>query len=197
VAPVRGERRVAGLASGIEFPVEGLSDAVIRLRLHTDSDIPAIVAACQDPEIPRWTRVPAPYRDADARGWLEQESQGRARGDLLGLLVVEPDDDRLLGSVGIVQVDREERRCELGYWVARESRGRGVATRAVRLLCAWIFENLPVDRTGIHAEPENAASRRVAERAGFTYEGVLRSYFVNKGIRRDAASYSLLRGELR
>ncbi len=54
-----------------------------------------------------------------------------------------------------------------------------------------------MDRIEIHVEPENMASRRVAERAGFTLEGVLRSYLVNKGVRRDAVSYSLLRGELR
>jgi RimJ/RimL family protein N-acetyltransferase len=53
-----------------------------------------------------------------------------------------------------------------------------------------------MDRITITAEPENHASRTVAERAGFTFEGVLRSYFVNKGVRRDAASYSLVRGEL-
>ena len=111
--------------------------------------------------------------------------------------MVDAADDQLLGSVGIVHLDREERRCELGYWVAREARGRGVATRAVRMLSAWAFENLPTDLIEIHAEPDNAASRRVAERVGFRFEGVLRSYFVNKGVRRDAASYSLLRGELR
>jgi RimJ/RimL family protein N-acetyltransferase len=194
----RPARRLEYLSSGpIEFPVEGLSDGEIRLRLHADSDIPAIVAACRDPEIPRWTRVPAPYREVDARSWLEQESHGRARGQLLGLLVVDPGDDRLLGSAGIVHVDREEGRCELGYWMAREGRGRGLATRAVRMLSGWVFDNVPVDRIEIHAEPDNSASRRVAERAGFTFEGVLRSYFVNKGVRRDAASYSLLRGELR
>jgi ribosomal-protein-alanine N-acetyltransferase len=96
-----------------------------------------------------------------------------------------------------VHVDQQEGRCELGYWMARDSRGCGLATRAVRLLSGWAFENLSVDRIEIHAEPENVASRRVAERAGFTFEGVLRSYLVNKGLRRDAASYSLLRGELR
>jgi RimJ/RimL family protein N-acetyltransferase len=185
------------LSSGIEFPVEGISDGVVRLRLHADSDVPAIVAACQDPEIPRWTRVPEPYGEADARGWLEQESRGRSLGELLGLLLVDAADDRLLGSVGIVHLDREQRRCELGYWLARDARGRGVATRAVRMLSAWVFDNLAADRIEIHAEPDNAASRLVAERVGFTFEGVLRSYIVNKGVRRDAASYSLLRGELR
>jgi RimJ/RimL family protein N-acetyltransferase len=185
------------LSSQIEFPVEGISDGEVRLRLQANSDAAALVAACRDPEIPRWTRVPEPYGEADARGWLEQEAQGRARGELLGLLAVDPGDDRLLGSVGIVHIDREEGRCELGYWMAREARGSGIATRAVRMLADWIFATLPVDRIEIHVEPANWASRRVAERAGFSFEGVLRSYFVNKGVRRDAASYSLLRGELR
>jgi RimJ/RimL family protein N-acetyltransferase len=181
----------------IEFPVEGLSDGVVRLRLMAEADLPAIVAACQDPEIPRWTRVPEHYGESEARSWFEQETAQRSRGEQLGLLIVDPGNGRLLGSVGIVHVDQQEGRCELGYWMARDSRGRGLATRAVRLLSGWTFENLSVDRIEIHAEPENAASRRVAEQAGFTLEGVLRSYLVNKGLRRDAASYSLLRGELR
>jgi RimJ/RimL family protein N-acetyltransferase len=155
---------VAGPQPGdlpIEFPVEGLSDGVVRLRLMAEADVGAIVAACQDPEIPRWTRVPEPY-----------------------------------GAVGIGHVDPQEGRCELGYWMARESRERGLATRAVRLLSRWVFESLPIDRIEIHAEPGNAASRRVAERAGFSFEGVLRAYLLHRGVRRDAASYSLLRGEL-
>ena len=181
----------------IQFPVEGLSNGVVRLRLMADADLPAIVAACQDPEIPRWTRVPEPYGESEARSWFEQEAEERARGEQLGLLIVDPGNGRLLGSVGIVHVDQLEGRCELGYWMARDSRGRGLATRAVRLLSGWAFEHLPIDRIEIHAEPENAASRRVAERAGFSFEGVLRSHHVKKGLRRDAASYSLLRGELR
>ncbi len=183
--------------AAIEFPVEGITDGEITLRLHAEADVPAIVAACQDPEIPRWTRVPEAYGEEDARTWLRQEAVARGRGDLLGLVIVGQGDVPLLGSVGITRLDHEEARCELGYWLAREARGRGVATRAVRALSAWIFDNLRVDRIVICAEPANVASRRVAERAGFTFEGILRSYYVNKGVRRDAASYSLLRGELR
>ena len=53
----------------IEFPVEGLEDGSVRLRLRSDADLPAIVAACQDPEIPRWTRVPESYGVPEAREW--------------------------------------------------------------------------------------------------------------------------------
>ena len=69
-------------------------------------------------------------------------------------------------------------------------------TRAIRLLSRWIFDALPIERIQLGIEPENAPSLAVAERAGFTFEGVLRSWFVNKGVRRDAAMYSLIRGEL-
>jgi RimJ/RimL family protein N-acetyltransferase len=104
--------------------------------------------------------------------------------------------DRLLGACGIVEVDWTEGRAELGYWLAREARGRGVMTRAIPLLVSWIFESLPIERVQLGIEPANAASRALAERTGFTFEGVLRSWFVNKGKRRDVAMYSLLRTDI-
>ena len=112
----------------IDFPVEGLGDGVVRLRVMAEADLPAIAAACRDPDIPRWTRVPEDYREADARSWFQQEAAERSRGQQLGLVVVDLDGDRLLGSVGIVHPNWAEGRCELGYWVAREARGRGIAT---------------------------------------------------------------------
>jgi RimJ/RimL family protein N-acetyltransferase len=184
------------LSPPIQFPIGGISDGEIRLRFLADADIPAIVAACQDPEIPRWTRVPAPYTEGTAREWAAQAQADGDGGRGLHLLVVDASSDELLGSAGLVRIDWEEARSEVGYWLAREARGRGVATGAVRMVSSWTFENLPIERLEIHAEPDNHASRRVAERAGYTFEGVLRSYFVDKGSRRDVASYSLIRGEL-
>ncbi len=179
----------------IEFPVEGISDGEVRLRLLADSDLGSLVELVQDPDIPRWTRIPEDYGPADAGEWLTRQARGREEGTLLALMVVDPD-DRILGSCGIVEVDWTEGRAELGYWLARDARGRGVITRAIRLLSRWIFDALPIERIQLGIEPENAPSRAVAERAGFTFEGVLRSWFVNKGVRRDAAMYSLIRGEL-
>ena len=67
-----------------------LEDDVVRLRPFEDADVPAIAVACQDPEIPRWTAVPSPYTEADARAWLESDEEesfavvDRASGELLG-----------------------------------------------------------------------------------------------------------------
>jgi RimJ/RimL family protein N-acetyltransferase len=180
----------------IEFPVEGISDRSIRLRLRADADTPAIVAVCQDPEIPRWTRVPDPYDETSATEWAAVSARQREAGDGLHLLIVDAESDDLLGSIGVQEINRAERRCHLGYWLAREARGRGVMTRAARMLSQWVFENLPIDRIEIMVQPENTRSRALAERAGYQFEGVLRSYVEIKGRRRDTAMYSLLRGEL-
>ena len=179
----------------IEFPVEGITDGEIRLRLHSEADLEELIEAVQDPEIPRWTRIPSPYGDSEARQWLEQEGHLRKGAEGLGTLVVDAETDRLLGGIGLVHIDWEDSRCELGYWLAADGRRRGVMTRAVGLLSRWIFENLPLERISILAAVENARSRAVAERAGFTFEGVLRSYIAFKDGRHDVAMYSLLRDE--
>ena len=164
-----------------------LEDEEVLLRPFDAGDVPAIVAACQDPEIPRWTAVPSPYTESDALTWLESKEEAsfavvdRSSGDLLGSIGV-----RFLGD-GVAEV---------GYWIAREARGRGVATRALVLVAGWVFENDDVGRFQLRAEPENVASQRVAEKAGFVREGVLRAALALKGERRDVVMYSLVREDL-
>jgi RimJ/RimL family protein N-acetyltransferase len=181
----------------IEFPVEGLSDGEIRLRLLAEADLDPLIEAVQDPEIPRWTRIPSPYGHVEAQEWLVEEARLRRSGEGLATVIVDAEAGALLGGIGMVHVDWQERTSELGYWLALQARGRGVMTRAVRMLSEWIFDNLPIDRLGIMASVDNAASRAVAERAGFQFEGVLRSFVIIKGERHDMAVHSLLRGELR
>ena len=79
----------------------------------------------------------------------------------------------------------------------RRTRGRGVATHAVRLIADWAFRDLQVARLDLNCGPDNLASQRVAERCGFTREGVLRSHIPFKGTRRDTVVFSLLPGDLR
>ena len=179
----------------LPLPDPPLSDGTIALREKAQADIPALVAAVQDPLIPRYTRVPSPYGEPQAREFLAEQRRRREEGTELSLLVVDPDSDDLLGSVG-ARVDRDSARAEIGYWVAREARGRGVATRAVVLLGAWLFEALGLARLQIHTETDNVASQRVAERAGFTREGVLRSYELVEGRPIDVTMFAALPGEL-
>jgi RimJ/RimL family protein N-acetyltransferase len=150
-----------------------LTDGTVTVRPLRDADAPALVRACQDPEIPRWTRVPQPYTLEDARGFAAVAATEAAAG--LGVaLVVTDAGGVLLGTIGLMEVDRNKGSGELGYWLAREARGRGAATRAVRLVTGWAAEELGLRRLEILTLPGNVASARVAERAGFTATGETR-----------------------
>jgi RimJ/RimL family protein N-acetyltransferase len=74
------------------------------------------------------------------------------------------DDDALLGMVGVRLTDEPP---TVGYWMAPEARGRGLATAATRAVTAWVFATYGPSRIALHAEPVNVASCRVAEKCGF------------------------------
>jgi RimJ/RimL family protein N-acetyltransferase len=160
----------------ITLPGEPLIDGATALRPWRDSDQPALVAACQDPEIARWTRVPVNYGPSDAKAYLLQRYDMLWDGLAAPFAIVEAPDGGLLGSVSLLRIAAEHRRAEVGYWLAREARGAGHATRAVALICTWGFQTLGLERIDLLAAVDNDPSQRVAERTGFTAEAVLRSY---------------------
>jgi RimJ/RimL family protein N-acetyltransferase len=151
-----------------------LSDGEIGVRPLAASDVPAIVAACQDPEIPRWTRVPSPYLREDAERFLAIAATEAAAGDGLALAVCDAD-DRLIGTIGLMELDRERGYGEVGYWIAAAARGRGAAGRAVALVRDWAHAELGLSTLEILAHRDNRPSQLVAERAGFAETGELRS----------------------
>ncbi len=148
-------------------PDPPLSDGVVALRAVTLDDVPALVRACQDPEIPRWTQVPSPYTADDARSFVCGLDAAHASGRSLSLAVVEAPAGALLGMAGLPVVDAARRRAEVGYWVAAWARGRGVATRAVRLLAGHAFAVLGLHVLHVLCEPGNGTSQAVARAAGF------------------------------
>ena len=89
----------------------------------------------------------------------------------------------------------DDARGEVGYWLAREARGHGHATRGVRLICRWGFGLLGLERIDLLAATDNRASQRVAERAGFAREAVLRSFMLGRDSRQDMVAYGLLARE--
>jgi RimJ/RimL family protein N-acetyltransferase len=148
-----------------------LRDGDLALRPKTPDDADALTAACQDPEIPRWTAVPSPYTRADAERFIVASEAEATAGRTASLLAVDARDDRLLGSFSVMELDRAPGYGEIGYWVAAEARGQGIAPRAVRLLTGWAHRELGLTRIEILAHPDNAPSCRVAEKAGFRSTG--------------------------
>jgi RimJ/RimL family protein N-acetyltransferase len=180
-------------------PDTPLADGTIVLREWADSDAPAVAAACSDREIARWLdQVPQPYTERDAREYLASTRRGWREATISSFAIADATTGELLGSISIHWLDHEQAVGEVGYWVSRDARGRGVATRAVRLIARWAIQECGLRRLQLRADVDNDASQRVAEKAGFHREGVLRSVRRSdrQGRRVDFAVFSLLPEEL-
>jgi RimJ/RimL family protein N-acetyltransferase len=149
----------------------------------------AVYEACQDPEIQRWTQVPIPYAREHAQGFVDGAASTWEQGG--ALFAVEPSaGGPLVGSMGLFPP--RDGFTEAGYWTAAGYRGRGLTAEALGLLTAWAFSDVGVHRVELHVDPGNAGSRRVAERAGYRMEGLIRQRFLHRGRPSDVVLYALL-----
>ncbi len=171
-------------------PQPPLRDREIALRPPDERDLVAIGRILDDPG---WqaafgsrTETPHELLEWNQRGWKD--------GSAATFAICAPDDD-CVGHVWLNLSPMDAKRATVGYWLQREARGMGFATRAVKLVSAWAFRDLGLARLAILTEPSNRPSQRVAELAGFQREGVLRSYTDVGGRRVDYVSYSLLPGD--
>jgi RimJ/RimL family protein N-acetyltransferase len=101
---------------------------------------------------------------------------------------------RLVGEVNLL-IDSHIRAAEIGYWLDADFEGRGLATRAVTAALDWAFGPLGLRRVKLFAIAGNERSLAVAQRLGFTREGVFRSAAVVSGVEHDVVGYGLLARE--
>jgi len=148
-----------------------------------------------DPEIRRFTYVPSePGRDFFDR-WLGRYEEGWKNGSCAGFAVRLIGEGALVGFASFVHLELARSEGEIGYMVDPAARGRGAATRAVRLLTEWGLAGLGLERIELRIDVQNGASARVAERAGYRLDGVLRSLSFKEGRRADTAVWSRLRSD--
>ncbi|EFL25625.1 acetyltransferase [Streptomyces himastatinicus ATCC 53653] len=166
------------------------------LRPFQPSDAPAVHAACQDPDILRWTTVPGPYERAHAEDFVRRTCPEGWRDDrTYNFALVTKGEKTLIGAMGLVRLARlhgPERQAELGYWTVREHRRHGYTVEAAREVAEWAFTGLGVERLEWCTEAGNEASRAVALAVGFQMEGTDRARIVREGTRRDAWRGALL-----
>ncbi|UQU63909.1 GNAT family N-acetyltransferase [Couchioplanes caeruleus] len=173
-----------------------LEAGAVALRKPEERDAAAIARCHNDPEVARWFGVAQPWTHADALRYVTVEVPAWwARGEEAVFAVVGPD-DAYQGSVDLRVPGTEPAAGEVGFFVAPAARGRGYATTALTAACRWGFEALGLERIQWRAEVGNDASRRVAQKAGFTMEGLLRRALVTGGTRRDCWIGSLLREDM-
>jgi RimJ/RimL family protein N-acetyltransferase len=119
---------------------------------------------CSDPEIPRWTRVPSPYTEEHARTWIEQTvREWDARQGEAAFAVTDAESREVVGAIGLRLLEHYSVRGSIGYWVAADARGRGVATNALRLVSRWALRELGLPRVELVTIPRTwhrSGSRR-------------------------------------
>ncbi|MPZ68570.1 MAG: GNAT family N-acetyltransferase [Actinobacteria bacterium] len=144
-----------------------------------------------DPDVLRFTYVSAPFTRDDATAWIQRYIDGWAEGTRAGFSI-QSTDGEFLGFMAVISIESDARQGEIGYIVAPEARGRGVASAALKLITDWSLGDLGLERVELRMSSENTGSAGVAKRSGFTFEGTLRSLHFKEGRRGDTAVYSRL-----
>jgi len=180
----------------VDLMTETVSSPRLLLRPWRHDDAAEVYRACQDPLIQTWVvAVPSPYTKGDARdfvsvlAWTERKA-----GTGMQFAVVLRDSGRLVASAGLMRLTGPLGP-EVGYWVAPLARGHGYAAEATDALAAWAFDH-GFRRVSLLAAPDNGASCRTAERAGFSPEGLLREAETDRdGRPRNLVRYARLAGD--
>jgi len=174
------------------LPVPNLRDGDFFLRPLGDADAGPLAAEQPDGEMRRWLTIRRARVTPEAiRADLVRPSEaGWQSGTMAHFSIYDSSSRRILGTISLRFYRHET--AEVGYDLLPHGRGRGVATRAVLLVAGWAFRELGVERLELRTHPDNVASQRVAERAGFTREGLERSSRRLYDERHDCVLFSLL-----
>jgi [ribosomal protein S5]-alanine N-acetyltransferase len=154
----------------------------VRLRPHTEADLPRMAEACADPRTRHWLpALPHPSTNRTAHEFVVGCRLDESLGRRVTWAVAARDEDRLLANVSVFALDDRFNPTggEIGYWAHPDARGRGIVGEAVDLVVAHAFTPVANGGLGRHrlqldAAWTNTASRHVAERAGFTLAGRFR-----------------------
>lgn len=165
---------------------------ICKIRKWELSDAADLAAALSNKKILDNLRdgLPYPYTEQDGADYISAMLSADEEETFAFAVTA---DDKVIGSIGVFRQGNIHRQsAELGYYIAEEYWGRGIMTEAVRQTCKHVFEKSDIIR--IYAEPfaNNTASCRVLEKAGFQYEGTLRSNAVKNGKVVDMKMYSIL-----
>jgi len=173
-------------------PIE-LSTPRLTLRWMNQDDAEAHFAVFSDPEVVRYLGR-GPWTDpAQAVEAIGKTLANYASGEGLRMGITLRDGGRLIGDASLFHFDDANRRCEIGYSLARAHWGQGYASEALEALLGYGFETLGLNRVEADIDPLNAGSGRVLEKLGFRREGYMPERWIVDGVTADTAFYGLLR----
>jgi [ribosomal protein S5]-alanine N-acetyltransferase len=175
----------------LAYPDPPLADGTVVLRRWEEGDLGCVEEASRDPEIPEGTTVPMRFTPKEGLAWIERQWGRHENGQGLALAIADAGSEEALGNINLL-FRQQPGTVAIGYWLLDRVRGRGLGSRAVALLSRWAVTDGALERVEALVLPDNLASQRVLEKAGFRREGYLRSYLVLATRRMDALIYSLL-----
>ena len=176
-----------------------LSHGLINLRPLRESDILEIYNSCQDPIIPRFTRVPQDYTMAHAEFFVREKSPTSFTAQKELVFAIDCGagaDSTFAGVISFHSMDLPDYVAELGYWINAGARQKGVGTTAVRILTNFGFQSIGFERIEALVDIENTSSKKLLSSAGYTLEGILRKKARrHDGQHIDMALFSVSRDE--
>jgi [ribosomal protein S5]-alanine N-acetyltransferase len=178
-------------------PFPTLHTERLELRRLGPADVDAVFRLQSDPAVVKFFGR-APYLTrAEAEQRIVNESAAIERGDSVRWALAPREGGEIVGTAGFWRWGRDHHLAEIGYELAPEHWGRGLATEALRAIVRYGFAEQGLHRVEANLEPGNVRSARVLEKLGFVREGVLRQNWFYDGVYSDTATYGLLAGELK
>jgi len=157
--------------------VPTLTYGTLTLRPSQESDIESIYQACQDPLISHFTTVPANYTLEHAQSFVRQLDPEGLQSKREIRFIIESNQGATPGLAGVISFHSpnfNNKVAEIGYWIAKEYRGKSIGTTAVKVLTNFGFETMGWNRIEAMIDHDNEASKKVVTRAGYEHEGLLR-----------------------
>ncbi|MFB7788354.1 GNAT family N-acetyltransferase [Streptomyces vinaceus] len=183
----------AGRMAGMEQPVLGLPSG-LELRPWRPSDADVLLAAGQEPAIRQWNRLLVGTPE-DARQRIERMHE-RWRAELSAIWAIARPGDEAMGLIGWGDIDLTGGSAEIVYWILPAARGGGVVVEATKRVSEWALNDLGLHRLRLCHSVANPASCRVADKAGFTLEGTMRSALLHEDGWHDEHLHALVQGDV-
>lgn len=170
------------------------TERLILRKLRAEDD-EAVFAYASDPEVARYVGWDVHRSIEDSRAYIDVTLESYANGDPASWGIETRDTGTLIGAAGFFNWDLTHARAEFGYSLRRRYWNLGYTTEAALAMIDFGFTTMELNRIEAQCAPSNVASARVMEKAGMSYEGLLRERMFTKGMYRDLKIYSILRSE--
>lgn len=166
---------------------------IVNLRKISKYDAESMRKNADCAEISKYTNIPYPYRLKDAFNFIKDTQQKMRSGKAYNLGIELQDGKNIIGMISMMNIDRQNKNAEIGYWLGKRYWGRKIMKEAVKLVTNFGFKKLKLVRIYANVVPQNIASVKLLEKSGFKYEGRLRKAVYRNGKWMDYLLYSILK----